>query len=274
MSTLLTTSVLELFISFLRPTGPCVGEENFDLSERLSQIADSNENLDDSLNVMMNTFETNMRFLQSVGHLIQWMATHIISQVTQLRSHALSSNEISISRQILLIMKLWTTLHNNCSPLYTIKDIKCDPLSESYAILSKAAAAQNLGENISIELYESCELLKCRVSTGKVSMKKPQIANLKGQSFQVGKLVKQRASLLIDDTDFVRRTTVGREETRDLRHCSRSGAYTYNRQESLISGWDHRFLKRSMCGGLWTNISSSPTKKKPYVPALLCQEFI
>lgn len=157
---------MELFISFLRPTGPCVGEENFDLSERLSQIADSNENLDDSLNVMMNTFETNMRFLQSVGHLIQWMATHIISQVTQLRSHALctnlirklnsnfnhfsASNEISISRQILLIMKLWTTLHNNCSPLYTIKDIKCDPLSESYAILSKAAAAQNLGENISM----------------------------------------------------------------------------------------------------------------------------
>jgi len=104
-------------------------------------------------------------------------------------------------------------------------------------------------------------------------MKKPQITNLKGQSFQVGKLEKQRASLLIDDTDFVRRTTVGREETRDLRHCSRSGAYTYNRQESLISGWDHRFLKRSMCGGLWTNISSSPTKK-PYVPTLLCQEFI
>ena len=59
-----------------------------------------------------------------------------------------ASIEISISRQILLIMKLWTTLHNNCSPLYTIKDIKCDPLSESYAILSKAAAAQNLGENI------------------------------------------------------------------------------------------------------------------------------
>ena len=59
-------------------------------------------------------------------------------------------------------------------------------------------------------------------------MKKPQIANLKGQSFQVGKLDKQRASLLIDDTDFVRRTTVGREETRDLRHCSRSGAYTYS----------------------------------------------
>jgi hypothetical protein len=165
-------------------------------------------------------------------------------------------------------------------------------------------------------------------------MKKPQIANLKGQSFQVGKLDKQRASLLIDDTDFVRRTTVGREETRDLRHCSRSGAYTYSesnrklvfnvgelivdlnitersenfryfgtklrstlfdslridlflakfklpqvlmsisdRQESLISGWDHRFLKRSMCGGLWTNISSSPTKK-PYVPTLLCQEFV
>ena len=88
----MTTSVLELFISFLRPTGANVGEENFDLAERLSQIADSNENLDDSLNVMMNTFETNMRFLQSVGHLIQWMATHIISQVTQLRSHALCKN--------------------------------------------------------------------------------------------------------------------------------------------------------------------------------------
>ena len=146
-----------------------MNEENFDLRERLSQIADSNENLDDLLNVMMNTFETNMRILQSVGHLIQWMATHIISQVTKLRSHSLSkfltrlsykkhqcfsiknasaSNEISISRRILLIMKLWTTLHNNCSPLYTIKDVKCDPLSESYAILSKAATAQQLGENI------------------------------------------------------------------------------------------------------------------------------
>ncbi|CAG5111160.1 Oidioi.mRNA.OKI2018_I69.chr2.g5494.t1.cds [Oikopleura dioica] len=106
---------------------------------------------------------------------------------------------------------------------------------------------------------------------GEVSMKKPHVTSLKGRTFQVGKSETKRAALMVVDTDFVRRTIVGREETRDLRHCSRSGAYTYNRQESLISGWDHRFLKRSMCGGLWTNISSSPVKK-PFLQSSLSQE--
>jgi len=84
-------------------------------------------------------------------------------------------------------------------------------------------------------------------------MKKPQVANLKGQSFQVGKLVKQRASLLIDDTDFVRRTTVGREETRDLRHCSRSGAYTYS--ESKIELTFSKNLRSPRIAYIWLGSS-------------------
>ena len=66
-------------------------------------------------------------------------------------------------------------------------------------------------------------------------MKKPHVTSLKGRTFQVGKSETKRAALMVVDTDFVRRTIVGREETRDLRHCSRSGAYTYSKFTCSLS---------------------------------------
>ena len=129
---------------------------------------------------------------------------------------------------------------------------------------------------------------------------------LKGAVFEIGKfppIFDNQLSIARDEMDFVRRTKMGINEIRQLRRCSRSGVCTQSRhpsllnnlstiskndfcikmtldqssfllgrQDSPLSVWDHRFSKRSFCGGLWTR--GAPKLRKRHSPNNLVQEIL
>ena len=64
----------------------------------------------------------------------------------------------------------------------------------------------------------------------------------------------------------------GINEVRHLRRCSRSGVCTQMRNETPLPVWDHRFLHRSFCFGLWTR--AAPRSRKRPAGSDLVQEVL
>ena len=115
--------------------------------------------------------------------------------------------------------------------------------------------------------------------------------DLNGNSIEIGKYPKiysTPTAITRDSVDFVRRTKMGKfeinlklfnlyfflgiNEVRHLRRCSRSGVCTQMRNETPLPVWDHRFLHRSFCFGLWTR--AAPRSRKRPAGSDLVQEVL
>ena len=115
--------------------------------------------------------------------------------------------------------------------------------------------------------------------------------DLNGNSIEIGKYPKiysTPTAITRDSVDFVRRTKMGMfeinsehfhlcivsgiNEVRHLRRCSRSGVCTQMRNETPLPVWDHRFLHRSFCFGLWTR--AAPRSRKRPAGSDLVQEVL
>ena len=117
---------------------------------------------------------------------------------------------------------------------------------------------------------------------------------MNGNSIEIGKYPKiysTPTAITRDSVDFVRRTKMGMfnksvqifgmisfnhiigiNEVRHLRRCSRSGVCTQMRNETPLPVWDHRFLHRSFCFGLWTR--AAPRSRKRPAGSDLVQEVL
>ena len=62
--------------------------------------------IDATLTPLIPRFETDTKLLQAIGHLIQWVADHILFQISNIRKLPPELDEISTSRQLLLIIKV------------------------------------------------------------------------------------------------------------------------------------------------------------------------
>ena len=54
---------------------------------------------------MLKDFETDLKILQVIGHLIQWTSDLILHEVTSVRKAPMDLEDISTARQLLLIIR-------------------------------------------------------------------------------------------------------------------------------------------------------------------------
>ena len=111
----------------------------------------------------MPNFETDTKILQSIGHLIQWISDHVLNQISNIRKCPPDIDELRTSRQLLLIIRLWSILLSACSPQFTIKEGKIDVISEAYRLLTETWLRMKEKQEIEPDLVEKCERLKGRV---------------------------------------------------------------------------------------------------------------
>merc|ERR1712157_472195 len=110
-----------------------------EVCEKLRQIAESRnpEEIDSALSSMLKDFETDLKILQVIGHLIQWTSDLILHEVTSVRKAPMDLEDISTARQLLLIIRLWSFLLSACTPQFTVKDGKTDIISEAFKLLTE-----------------------------------------------------------------------------------------------------------------------------------------
>ena len=63
------------------------------------------EEIDSALSSMLKDFETDLKILQVIGHLIQWTSDLILHEVTSVRKAPMDLEDISTARQLLLIIR-------------------------------------------------------------------------------------------------------------------------------------------------------------------------
>ena len=119
---------------------------------------------------MLKDFETDLKILQVIGHLIQWTSDLILHQVTSVRKTALDLEDISTARQLLLIIRLWSFLLSACTPQFTVKDSTTDVISEAYKLLTEIWTRVQDKAEIPNEILDRCERL-----AGKVYVEQPRI---------------------------------------------------------------------------------------------------
>ena len=126
--------------------------------------------VDAALSTLMQNFETDTKLLQAIGHLIQWVADHILNQIANFRKCRLDLGEISTSRQLLLIIRLWSVLHSACTPQFTVKDGKTDIIVEAFKLLTEIWVRMGKKEEVPSDAIERCERLR-----GKAYVENPYI---------------------------------------------------------------------------------------------------
>lgn len=275
LSTILSTSFLNLFTSLLRPLR--TNTDELSAAEKLREIAvaRADPDLEKTLTQILSAFETDSKILQKITHLVQWVTHLILWQTTNAKTNPIGQDEISNSRQLLIIIRLWSHLMSSCSPQFTKKDSTLDVLAELFRLLTSLWVSSTQDQEPDKDVLESCSKLQGRVYVQQPNLELPKRPDLNGNSIEIGKYPKiysTPTAITRDSVDFVRRTKMGINEVRHLRRCSRSGVCTQMRNESPLPVWDHRFLHRSFCFGLWTR--SAPLSRKRPAGSDLVQEVL
>ena len=165
LSTILSTSFLNLFTSLLRPLR--TNTDELSAAEKLREIAvaRADPDLEKTLTQILSAFETDSKILQKITHLVQWVTHLILWQTTNAKTNPIGQEEISNSRQefffshflrifemfffifffekfcdnrkkLLIIIRLWSHLMSSCSPQFTKKDSTLDVLAELFRLLT------------------------------------------------------------------------------------------------------------------------------------------
>ena len=99
LSTILSTSFLNLFTSLLRPLR--TNTDELSAAEKLREIAvaRADPDLEKTLTQILSAFETDSKILQKITHLVQWVTHLILWQTTNAKTNPIGQEEISNSRQ-------------------------------------------------------------------------------------------------------------------------------------------------------------------------------
>ena len=99
LSTILSTSFLNLFTSLLRPLR--TNTDELSAAEKLREIAvaRADPDLEKTLTQILSAFETDSKILQKITHLVQWVTHLILWQTTNVKTNPIAQDEISNSRQ-------------------------------------------------------------------------------------------------------------------------------------------------------------------------------
>ena len=203
--------------------------------------------------------------LQSLQHLIQWVADVALNLLAKLPDQKLTccsylvKESLPILRELLVIIRIWGLLRRSCLPVFVKSVDNLDVLSLLFRLLSKLAQNPDL---IDDNLLDECFILQSPIFIPNL----PQVSseslftslqlnyplifkNDVEPEFVSNSITSNRSRY----SDCIRHTSMGMPPLL-AKQCLRCGFITGTHQNSRSAAtraWELRWQKSCICRGLW-----------------------